>query len=98
MPKESNLEQKRTWWRERDGEYCQAMVDCLNRNRYAYLVSADSAGRIIGYNDALAELLGLDPDQVKDESIWDKLVETDALRIKERLKAAQVGTEPLLLN
>jgi signal transduction histidine kinase/DNA-binding NarL/FixJ family response regulator len=74
------------------------MVDCLNRHRHAYFVSFDSSGHIVGCNDAMAHLLGLSPDQLENESIRDKLVESDGARLSERLRAADTGDGPFLLN
>ena len=74
------------------------MVECLNRNRQAYLISADSDGRIVGCNDAMANLLGLSRDEDKVESLWDKLTVADGARLNERLKQPQFSAEPLLLN
>ncbi len=74
------------------------MVDCLNRNRQAYLISADSDGRIVGWNDAMANLLGLRRNEDKVESLWDKLTAADGARLKERLEQPQLSSEPLLLN
>jgi len=74
------------------------MVDCLNSNRHAYFVLADSDGRIIGCNHAMAHLLGLSPDEFQGESIWNKLTEADGARLHERLQQTQFSADPLLLN
>ncbi len=74
------------------------MVDCFNRNRQAYLISADPDGRIVGCNDAMADLLGLSRDKGKVESLWDKLTVADGARLRERLEQGQLSSEPLRLN
>ncbi len=98
MREDRSSGQRQTWWGELVDECCQAMVDALNRHRQAYLVSADSDGHIIGCNDAMARLLGLSSDEFGDESIWDKLVEPDRVRINDRLKQADFSADPFLLN
>jgi signal transduction histidine kinase/CheY-like chemotaxis protein/HPt (histidine-containing phosphotransfer) domain-containing protein len=98
MDRQNSSAQGHDWWSERAGEVCQAMMDCLNRNTQAYLISADSDGRIAGCNDAMANLLGLSRDEDKVESIWDKLTAADGARLTERLGQPQISAEPLLLN
>ena len=74
------------------------MAGCVDRNRHVCVVSADSSGRITGYNDAMGRLLGLRPDDFQDECLWDKLPESDAARLRERLEQPQTGDGPFLLN
>jgi signal transduction histidine kinase/DNA-binding NarL/FixJ family response regulator len=57
----------------------------------------DSGGKIIGCNDAMERLLGLSPNEFRDENIWEKLVESDCARLNERLKQVHCA-EPFLLN
>jgi signal transduction histidine kinase/DNA-binding NarL/FixJ family response regulator len=90
--------QTQTWWGKLGDEFCQAMMDGLNRHRRAYFVSADSDGRIIGCNDAMARLLGLSADELRDESIWDMLVEPDHARLDQRLRQTHLSADPFLLN
>jgi PAS domain-containing protein len=86
MREDRSSGQRQTWWGELGDEFCQAMVDGLNRHRQAYFVSVDSGGGIIGCNDAMADLLGLSPDEDRNESLWDKLTVSDAVRLNQRLK------------
>ena len=83
---------------EQAQEIYQAIGDCLNRNRYACFVSADSSGLITGCNEAMAHLLGLSADKLRNESIWDLLTESDGARLSVRLKERPFRAEPLLLN
>jgi signal transduction histidine kinase/FixJ family two-component response regulator len=46
----------------------------------------------------MAHLVGLSPDHLENESIWDKLVESDAARLSERLQPAQTGDGSFPLN
>ncbi len=98
MSRQHRSLQHRDWWGEQADEVCRAILDCLVRNPHAYFLSADSQGRIIGYNDAMADLLRLSPDQDQNESLWDKLTVSDAARLNERLKQPESGAGPLLLN
>jgi signal transduction histidine kinase/FixJ family two-component response regulator len=96
--KESSSAQKHACWREPAGQLCQALMDGLNRNRHAYLVSVDRDGHIVECNHAMAHLLGLKPDEFEGESIWNKLVESDGARLKERFQQTELSAAPLLLN
>jgi signal transduction histidine kinase len=98
MREQRSSEQKHAWWGERGDEWCQAMVECLDRNRHTYLVCADSGGQIVGCNEAMARLLGLNSEEFKGGSIWDKLPESDGRRLNERLQRSEAGAGPFLLN
>jgi signal transduction histidine kinase/DNA-binding NarL/FixJ family response regulator len=98
MREDRSSGQTQRWWGKLDGDSCQAMAEGLNCHRQAYVVSADSDGQIIGCNHAMARLLGLRPDEFRDESIWDKLVESDHARLNDRLKQADFSAGPFLLN
>jgi signal transduction histidine kinase/DNA-binding NarL/FixJ family response regulator len=74
------------------------MIECLDRHRSVYFISADSGGRIDGCNHAMAHLLGFNPGGFENHSIWDKLTVGDGPRLRERLLAAQPSADPLLLN
>ncbi len=74
------------------------MADSLNSNPRAYFVSADFGGHIIGCNHAMAQLLGLSTDEFRNESIWDKLPESDGARLHERLTQTPFSTDPIRLN
>jgi PAS domain-containing protein len=78
------------WSSEQAAELFQAMVDCLDQNRHVYFLSVDSGGHIIGCNHAMAHLLGLSSDEFQAESICNKLTESDAARLNERLSTAVV--------
>jgi signal transduction histidine kinase/DNA-binding NarL/FixJ family response regulator len=90
-------EQGQPWRGDDAGEFCRAVVECLNRS-HVYFVSADSGGRIVASNHAMAHLLGLCPDGFDTESIWDKLPESDGARLRQRLQQTPSGTDPLMLN
>jgi signal transduction histidine kinase/FixJ family two-component response regulator/HPt (histidine-containing phosphotransfer) domain-containing protein len=99
MRDERSPEQRRGgWWGERSGESCQAFVDCLGHNLHVYLVSVDSAGRIIGCNHAMAHLLGLNSDECKAGNIRDSLTESDAARLSRIFQQPRFSADPLLLN
>ena len=89
-------------WGERLGhppsEFGRAVIDCLNRHRHTYLISADSGGRITACNQAMARLLGLTSDEIRDQSIWDRLTVSDAARLKQRLQQVPFPDDALLLN
>jgi signal transduction histidine kinase/FixJ family two-component response regulator/HPt (histidine-containing phosphotransfer) domain-containing protein len=98
MREDRSSGQTQTWWGKLDDDFCQAMVEGLNCHRQAYVVSADCDGRIIACNDAMARLFGLRQDEFRDESIWDKLVESDHARLNGRLNQAHFSADPFLLN
>ena len=98
MSEESALRESRQWWGERAGEFCQAMADCLNRNRHCYFVAVDPSGHIAWCNNPMAQLVGLRPGEYQEETIWNKLVEADGVRLRERLNQSPPGDGPLLLN
>jgi len=74
------------------------LLDGLDCVRHVYLALADSGGRIMGCNHAMAHLLGLGPGTFTDQQIWDKLTESDSLRLRERLVAPHSSADALLLN
>jgi len=74
------------------------MAGCVDRNRHVYVVSADSGGHITACNDAMGRLLGLSPDEFQDETIWNKLPESDGARLSQRLEQPRLDAGPLLLN
>jgi len=74
------------------------MIECLDRHRSVYFISADSGGRITACNYAMAHLLGFHPGGFENENIWDKLTAADGARLRERLLGAESSADPLLLN
>ena len=89
---------RQEWWGGLGNEFCQAIGEALNRHRQIYFLSIDSAGGIVGCNDAMARLLGLGSDELGNKSVWNKLVEADHARLNERLKQAEFSADPFLLN
>ncbi len=74
------------------------MVNCLDGNPDAYFISVDSGGRIAGCNRAMSLLLGLHPETLGRDRIWDKLTASDAARLKQERDRERSGAGPLLLN
>ena len=74
------------------------MVDCLDGNPDAYLISVDPAGRIAACNPAMARLLGLNPRGLGDAGIGDRLTASDAARLSLEMRRNPSGAGPLLLN
>jgi len=87
-----------TWWGESAGAFLEAVIDCLDRNPDTCFVAAEPDGQIAGCNRAMAELLGLSPDELHDKSIWANLTASDAARLYERIKQTPLTAEPFLLN
>ena len=85
------------WWGEWTDEFSRALADGLDRLPDVYLILADSDGRIVGCNHATAHLLSFNSDTFTNQKIWDKLTESDVLRLRERVISAHFR-EPLLLN
>jgi signal transduction histidine kinase/FixJ family two-component response regulator len=85
-------------WGEWSDACCQALAGSLDAVRHIYLAWFDSDGQIVGCNDAMAQFLGLNPDTFREQGIWDKLTDSDSLRLRERMMAPHDSGGPLLLN
>jgi len=98
MPDERRSGQKPPWLGQTDGGFCQAIVDCLSVHPHTCSLAIDPEGRIVACNDAMARLLGLNSRNLQDALIWDKLVDADAARLRERSQPSPAGGGPFLLN
>jgi len=98
MQEDRSSQPRHTWWGELRDEFCQAIADVLNHHRQAYFLALDSAGGIVGCNDAMARLLGLGSDGFGKDRIWDMVVEPDHIRLNERIRQTHLGADPFLLN
>ena len=95
---QDNSEGKHGWWGEWSEACCQALGDSIDAIRNVYLAWFDSDGHLIGCNDAMVRLLGLDSATFRSRRIWDKLTDSDNLRLRERMMAPHGSADPLLLN
>jgi PAS domain-containing protein len=72
-----------TWLGEPASEFLEALIDTLDGNPDVYFIAADSDGRVLGCNRAIAQLLDVKPDELPDKSIWDQLTAADSARLSQ---------------